>query len=275
MERKIPVSHQEKLFKILLALGENRHCADCRSYNPDWVSTTLGVFICFKCSGTHRSFGLHITRVKSTTLDSWTLRQIYIMACLDNRLCNAYWEANIPDDYKRPTFDSAPNSIVAFARKKYVERAFTPSNKESPAEKLRNDPKVTAEPEEDEDRGDFFKKKEQELKQILKEKVNLMSPDTKRRAKKEQTSSRSSKKAGTVLINGLNPKFGRMQNQSSSPVNTNINALVSPLGPSVLNRKQSGNNQGKLLITRASQSAVPSSRFPLFKGISLVILIKI
>ena len=49
----------------------NAYCFDCGSENPDWCSIHFGILICLTCCGEHRSFGAHITRVKSLKLDSW------------------------------------------------------------------------------------------------------------------------------------------------------------------------------------------------------------
>uniref|UniRef100_A0A453NLG1 Arf-GAP domain-containing protein n=1 Tax=Aegilops tauschii subsp. strangulata TaxID=200361 RepID=A0A453NLG1_AEGTS len=50
--------------KELLQKSENRICADCSAPDPNWASANIGVFICVKCSGVHRSVGTHISKVK-------------------------------------------------------------------------------------------------------------------------------------------------------------------------------------------------------------------
>lgn len=39
------------------------------SKEPDWTSINLGVLVCIQCSGIHRSLGVHISKVRSLTLD--------------------------------------------------------------------------------------------------------------------------------------------------------------------------------------------------------------
>jgi hypothetical protein len=66
---------------VLTAENENDKCMDCGRKDPDWVSIDFGLFICLQCCGLHRSWGTHITRVKSLKLDSWkglTVEQKYL-----------------------------------------------------------------------------------------------------------------------------------------------------------------------------------------------------
>ncbi|XP_052486714.1 probable ADP-ribosylation factor GTPase-activating protein AGD11 isoform X2 [Gossypium raimondii] len=66
---------QARLERLLEDTG-NRVCADCGSPDPKWVSLSIGVFICIKCSGVHRSLGSHISKVLSVKLDEWTEDQV-------------------------------------------------------------------------------------------------------------------------------------------------------------------------------------------------------
>ena len=55
----------------ILELPGNTHCNDCGAHAPDWASVPFGVLLCLECSGHHRSFGTHITSVRSLKLDQW------------------------------------------------------------------------------------------------------------------------------------------------------------------------------------------------------------
>ena len=48
---------------------------------PRWASWNLGIFLCIRCAGIHRNLGVHISRVKSVNLDSWTPEQVAVSFC--------------------------------------------------------------------------------------------------------------------------------------------------------------------------------------------------
>ena len=266
MERTVLACHQEKLFKIILSFPENRCCADCGSLNPDWISFNFGVFICYKCSGNHRSFGMHITRVKSATLDTWSLRQVYVIGCLDNNQSNAYWEANFPPGFTKPTYDSTPNELSSFAKRKYIEKAFIIEDKESPAEELRTNPMIMEEQTEEESRDEFFQRKLEDFKMVLKSKVNACSPDL---SKKGVTplQVRSCRKAGTQFHPAANTFAAIPGEFEDSPSKKNVRALVSPFSTTIHTKKD---GTDRILFPKkvAFKDTITcsSAELPLFQG---------
>ena len=58
-----------RLQKIYDSNESNWKCCDCLSKLEDpWASLNHATFICIKCSGVHRGFGMHISFVRSTSL---------------------------------------------------------------------------------------------------------------------------------------------------------------------------------------------------------------
>lgn len=76
-DKKLNEKHQ-RIMKTLQALPCNKICADCKRRDPRWASANLGIFVCLRCSGIHRSLGVHISKVRSVDLDMWTPEHIQV-----------------------------------------------------------------------------------------------------------------------------------------------------------------------------------------------------
>ncbi|KTW27557.1 uncharacterized protein T551_03056 [Pneumocystis jirovecii RU7] len=109
-----------EILKALLKLPGNKYCSDCkRNDHPRWASWSLGVFLCIRCSGVHRSMGTHISRVKSVDLDAWTDEQLENMVRWGNTRANKYWEAKLI-----PGHIPSENKIENYIRTKYESKRW-------------------------------------------------------------------------------------------------------------------------------------------------------
>jgi hypothetical protein len=67
---------RDKIMEKVLAEPSNRLCFDCNSKEPKWSSPYLGIILCYDCAARHRSYGTHISFVRSVDLDKWNKKQL-------------------------------------------------------------------------------------------------------------------------------------------------------------------------------------------------------
>jgi hypothetical protein len=104
--------------------ARNNTCVDCGKENPDWVSINNGVLMCIQCSGIHRSLGVHVSKVRSITLDNWSLPMLDLLKGLGNDVFNQVWEARPSKLNKKVNKSSARSEAEGYIRAKYRDKAF-------------------------------------------------------------------------------------------------------------------------------------------------------
>eukprot|EP00002_Diphylleia_rotans_P031133 TRINITY_DN6453_c0_g1_i4.p1 TRINITY_DN6453_c0_g1~~TRINITY_DN6453_c0_g1_i4.p1 ORF type:complete len:495 (+),score=73.28 TRINITY_DN6453_c0_g1_i4:1075-2559(+) len=106
-----PGDESDPLSVVRMAHPSNSTCAECRSPDPDWVSLNLGILVCIECSGIHRSLGVHISKVRSLTLDRFDPNVINYLCKIGNEFANSVWD---------PASVATPRHLVDRASKKTV-----------------------------------------------------------------------------------------------------------------------------------------------------------
>lgn len=118
--------HPEQQRVIDELVARNSSCADCGQAPAEWVSINIGCFLCIECSGIHRSLGVHVSKVRSLTLDSWEMSLLLLLRDhLGNDAVNAIWEHTVPPGWTKPSGSATSHDDkVKWIKAKYHFHGF-------------------------------------------------------------------------------------------------------------------------------------------------------
>lgn len=91
---------QAEFFRKQLQDPENDICCDCGTKGEaTWVSISHGIYLSIGAAGLHRSLGVKVSFVQSTTMDAWKPQHLRMMELGGNRRFKAFLEEQgVPAD---------------------------------------------------------------------------------------------------------------------------------------------------------------------------------
>lgn len=117
--------HPEQQSVIDELVARNSACADCGQAPSEWVSINIGCFLCIECSGIHRSLGVHVSKVRSLTLDSWEMPLLLLLRdYLGNDVINSIWEHTVPPGWTKPAATASHDEKLKWVKAKYHFHGF-------------------------------------------------------------------------------------------------------------------------------------------------------
>jgi len=121
-QRRLSTTCHEAVDRIKAVQG-NSHCADCNCPRPGWASASIGIAICIECSGIHRGLGVHISKVKSLSLDKWEADLVQFMEEHGNTKVNSIYEGNL-GSHEKITRSATKTERLKYITMKYVDKSF-------------------------------------------------------------------------------------------------------------------------------------------------------
>lgn len=87
--------------------SNNSLCCDCGAPSPQWASPKFGIFICLSCAGVHRGLGVHISFVRSISMDAFKPVEIERMRLGGNAAWRSFFEEHEDTKMRGVTWEDA------------------------------------------------------------------------------------------------------------------------------------------------------------------------
>ncbi|KAF2669732.1 ArfGap-domain-containing protein [Microthyrium microscopicum] len=125
INKRQQVRNERTLQDLIKSVPGNDRCADCAARNPGWASWSLGIFLCVRCASIHRKLGVHVSKIKSLSMDSWTSEQVELMKKTGNTNSNRVFnprnvKPSIPID-----IDEVDGVMERYIRQKYESKTLS------------------------------------------------------------------------------------------------------------------------------------------------------
>lgn len=235
---------RQQVFQRLSSKLENRVCFDCGNKNPTWTSVPFGVMLCIQCSAVHRNLGVHITFVKSSTLDKWTINNLRRFKYGGNHKAHDYFMKHNGKQFLDTSNSNAKLKYTSNVARRYKEHLDNLVQKDTelyPSELVFDENEVDIDTDTDSRSTSSSK--------------NASVDDFFSNWQKPKSSLNSTPK--------LNSGNSTPRNSSSSPLNSSKNSQPVPSTSIAFNRQKSsilsGNNRN---IGAKKHSILSSSRKP-------------
>jgi len=121
-----PPEKPQRAYMIILKMPGNEVCADCGATEPKWASINLGITLCIECAGIHRSLGVHLSKVRSLTLDTevWSPQIVHLMLSLGNNSVNSSYLSCYRGQMPKITPESSREERENWIKTKYLLKSF-------------------------------------------------------------------------------------------------------------------------------------------------------
>ncbi|PHH70966.1 hypothetical protein CDD82_6813 [Ophiocordyceps australis] len=104
---KALISEDQKQLAAIQKESNNNVCCDCNAPSPQWASPKFGVFICLSCAGVHRGLGVHISFVRSISMDAFKASEIERMRLGGNSGWRDFFEQHEDTQMRGMSWDDA------------------------------------------------------------------------------------------------------------------------------------------------------------------------